>query len=184
VIQEYDDDRDGDGLVGDNEVYTDQSPGDYILQSIRFGPVFRLMIGGEVNRFVGGGGAGALYEFIDLNHADIGWNDATSSYDKRGTFHHDYDGWAPYGLLEVGYERSVGALLLGASLQLTLEAVSTLPEEPYGAAVQARMGLSLRMGYGGWRKITVAGTARAPAEAPSAARVRGQSGPARGAPQR
>jgi hypothetical protein len=160
VIQQYDEDRDGDGLVGDNEVYTDRSQGDYILQSIRFGPVFRFMSGDEVDRFVGGGGLGALYELIDLDHVDVGWNDATDSYEQRGTFHHDYDGWVPYALLEVGYERSAGALLLGGSFQLTLEAVSTIPEEPYGAKVQARMGLSLRVGYGGWSKITVGGASR------------------------
>jgi hypothetical protein len=46
----------------------------------------------------------------------------------------------------------VGNLLLGGSIQGTLEVVNDIDGEPYNSSVQARLGLSLRVGYSDWKQ--------------------------------
>jgi hypothetical protein len=150
VVQLYDIDQNGDGSVSGGEAIADRSPGDYLLESLRVGPLLRLMSVGSTNRLVGGIGIGALHETISLNHADLVWNATMQKYVSTGTFRHHYEGWSPYLLFEGGYERSIGKVLAGFLLQFALESVSGIAEQPYNSSVQARLGLCLRAGYAGW----------------------------------
>jgi hypothetical protein len=152
LVQAQNTDRDGDGNVFDAEAAIDRSPADYILQSFRFGPVFRMTSSGPVHRFVGGLGIGALYEIIDLDHVNMEWSDAQVRYIKNGFYHHDYSGFSPFILLEGGYERSIGNLLIGGRLQIAMESVAGLEGEPYDSTFQARFGLGLHVGYSMWKK--------------------------------
>lgn len=150
VAQTFAIDQDGDGVVSGGEADTDRSPASHVLESLRFGPVLRLTSDGRENRFVGGIGLGAMHENIYLEHADLAWNPAQARYVSQGTFRHAYEGWIPYLLFEGGYERSIRSILAAVLLQISLESVSGIAQDPYSSALQARVGLSLRAGWAGW----------------------------------
>lgn len=150
VLQTYDIDQNGDGNVSGGEAATYKGPGDYTLESLRLGPVLRFMYGSKVHRFLGGVGAGAIYEAITLNHDDLIWSFGNQQYVKMGRYTHHYEGWTPYLLLEAGYERSFGAFLGDIVFQMSIESVSGIAEEPYNSSVQARVGLALRAGWSRW----------------------------------
>lgn len=150
VLQTHSIDQNGDGAVSGGEAATDRSPADYLLESIRIGPVLRLATEGKVNRFAGGLGLGVLHEAIALNHANLEWDAARGAYLSTGTYHHHYEGWTPYLLFEGGYERSIGAFLTGILAQLTVESVSGIGGEPYNSSLQGRMSFCLRAGWAGF----------------------------------
>ncbi len=150
VLQTHTIDQNGDGAVSGGEAETDRSPASYVLESLRIGPVLRLASEGKLNRFAGGIGVGALHEAISLDHANLEWAPAAGKYVANGTYRHHYEGWSPYLLFEGGYERNIGAFLTGFLVQLTVESVSGIEDEPYNSSLQARMSFCLRAGWAGW----------------------------------
>lgn len=152
VTQIHTTDKNGDGTLSGGENFFHTGDALYNLQSIRFGPGLRLMSGGLKDRVFGTFGFGGLYEFLDLDHVNLQWVETAKTYVTEGTFHHDYNGWSPYMLAELGYEYSAGDLLIGGAMSLTIESVSGIEGEPYDEPVQARLGFSLRVGYSAWSR--------------------------------
>lgn len=155
LTQVFNRDQNNDGLVDDQEFFINEDNAAYAIHDVRFGPVLRFMSGGTKHRVIVGLGAGILYESIQLDHADFAWNFSTEDWDNRGTFHHDYGGPGAFLLLEAGYERSIGRLLLGGVFNVFIDNVSSIEEEPYGDSINARLGLALRVGYSAWKLESV-----------------------------
>lgn len=151
LFQRYNIDQNNDGGVNGNEVFSDASNATYSIQDLRFGPLVRIMTTGTQNRLLFALGAGVLYQWINLAHADYVWSNALQDYDNVGTYVHDYSGFGAFLGLETGYERSVGRLLLGAVFNLYLDNVSSIDEKPYNDAFNFRLGLSFRIGYSAFK---------------------------------
>jgi hypothetical protein len=157
LSQYFAEDKDGSGGASGSERFSDTSPARYTIQGIRVGPILRLMTTNAVNRFVISGGAGAFSQWISLDHVNIEWNDTLTKYEYRGEYHHDYQGFGLFALGEVGYERSIGDLLVGASLGLSIDGVGGIEGDPYDSSVDARIGVSLRVGYSTWKRSDARG---------------------------
>lgn len=150
LTQSFRSDQSGDGLIDGNERFFDESPAQYAIHGVRFGTAVRFMSSHPRNRLVSTVGAGLFYQSIALSHKDIVWDSAQARYEDRGTFSHHYQGFGPFALFDVGFERSLGDYLLGAAAGLSIESVGSIDERPYDRGIDVRAGLSLRFGYSWW----------------------------------
>jgi hypothetical protein len=151
LTQIFNDDLNDDDFVDDNEHFIDKGDATYSIRDIRFGPVLRGMSSGTVHRGLFAVGGGLLYESIQLDHTSFRWNYATQAWNNTGTFHHDYGGVGAFLLIEAGYERSLGRLLLGGVFDLFIDSVGGIDGKPYDDTYNVRLGVSLRVGYSAWK---------------------------------
>jgi hypothetical protein len=148
LTQLYNRDEDGDGYK-DHKTARDDAT--YAIHDIRLGPVLRLMTDHPKHRGVFGLGLGVLYEQIALEHVDYKYNDVLLTWNDVGTYRHDYGGVGAFLLAEVGYERSIGNLILGGIFNVFVDAVGGIDGEPYDEASNVRLGVAFRVGYSLWK---------------------------------
>ncbi len=127
-----------------------EGPADFTAQSVRLGPHFRFMAGGDRARFLASTNLGVAYNFIDLEHVDLIAQGGNAI--ETGTFHHDYDGWSPFFGFDLGAEFNPGDhLLLGVAFDAMIDMTSSISGNPYGGTSQGYVGFSFRIGYHLWQ---------------------------------
>jgi len=152
-------DEDGDGV---DDPLAARDDATYSIHDIRLGPVLRGMSSGTKHRALFALGGGLLFEQIGLDHVDYGYNDATQAWIDEGIYHHDFSGLGAFFLMEAGYERSLGRLLLGGVFGLSVDAVSGIDGRPYDDTYNVRLGVSIRVGYSAWKLEQVTETQKKP----------------------
>ncbi|NUQ74793.1 MAG: PEGA domain-containing protein [Polyangiaceae bacterium] len=153
LTQNFNRDEDGDGVVDPLFARDDAT---YSIHDIRIGPVLRGMSSGTKHRGLFGLGLGVLYERIGLDHVDYVYDEIRQEWNGNDIYHHDYSGLGAFLLVEAGYERSIGRLLLGAVFNVFVDAVSGIEGEPYNKSYNVRLGAALRIGYANWKIEKVA----------------------------
>jgi hypothetical protein len=145
----------GDGSVtqvdrtGDGTFASHTGPADLLIQSVRLGPNFRFMAGGQTARFLANVNFGPVYHFIDLEHAEVIAGGTTLI--EVGTYHHDYDGWGPFFGFDLGAEFTIAdQMLLGFAFDVMVDRTSSIDGDPYEGTAQGYIGFSARVGYADW----------------------------------
>lgn len=137
-------------LTADGGTLTHEGPADFTQQSVRLGPHFRFMAGGDVARFLVGTSLGAVYAWVDLEHVDV--VESGGIVLERGTYHHDYSGINPFWGFDLGAEFNVAShFLLGFALDVLIERTRNLSGNPFGGTAQGYLGFSARLGFHDWR---------------------------------
>jgi hypothetical protein len=148
VVQVLEQDINGDGAITDDEAIVDSGAAEYNLQSFRAAFGLKLMTRGKSLRFAGLLGVGAAYDNLTLDHPDVQFMGGVAT--NLGVYHHEYTGWDPFGLLEIGLEGNVGSVLLGAMAQTYVQYTGGIDGAPYTSNAQAYVGLGVRGGYSAW----------------------------------
>jgi hypothetical protein len=129
---------------------THEGPADFTQQSLRIGPNFRFMAGGDVARFLVGTSLGVVYSWVDLEHVDVAELDGVLI--ERGAYHHDYSGINPFWGFDLGAEFNVASrFLLGFALDVLIERTRNLSGNPFGGTAQGYFGFSARVGIHDWK---------------------------------
>jgi hypothetical protein len=146
----------GEGTVRQIELTTGggtlshEGPADFTQQTIRLGPHFRFMAGGDVARFLAGTSLGAVYAWIDLDHVNV--VESGGILLERGTYHHDYSGIDPFWGFDLGAEFNVPShFLLGFALDVFIERTRGISGNPFGGTAQGYFGFSARVGFHDWK---------------------------------
>jgi hypothetical protein len=126
-----------------------EGPANFSVQSLRFGPHFRLMAGGNRARFLGGVSVGLVHTWVDLEHADVFEQNGVLL--QRGTFRHDDNGFGQFTGFDLGAEFNPGDhLLLGVAFDLFVDGTSNVSGDPFGGTALGYFGMSVRLGYHAW----------------------------------
>jgi hypothetical protein len=135
--------------TGDGTFASHTGRADLLIQSVRLGPNFRFMAGGQTARFLANVNFGPVYHFIDLEHAAVIAGGSTLI--EVGTYHHDYDGWGPFFGFDLGAEFTIADhMLLGFAFDVMVDRTSSIDGDPYEDTAQGYIGFSARVGYADW----------------------------------